>query len=122
MDASNLANPDKHSLAEIFDLDDEDDVDLLKELFDQLKDDAPDYFKELSAAKQASDLEAIARLAHSMKSSFGNLGFVAVSSLCNSIMMHAREGRNQEAADETALLEEASQQILEAIETLASSL
>ena len=122
MDANSLTTPDRAALAEIFDLDDEDDIDLLKELYQQMREDAPDNLQELFTAMLSGDLEAVERLAHSMKSSFGNLGYVQLSGLCNEIMTHAGGGRGEDAAPRVKELESVEDQLIASLESFCDQL
>ena len=87
-----LATPDTTFLEEIFDLEDEGDREVLKELYEQLLEDGPERMACLFEAMESGDLERVDGIAHRLKSSFGNLGFSNASELCNAIMVKAREG------------------------------
>lgn len=87
-----LATPDTSLLEEIFDLEDDGDKEVLKELYEQLLEDGPERMASLFEAMESGDLEEVDRIAHRLKSSFGNLGFSTASELCNEIMQQARVG------------------------------
>ncbi|MCA8970646.1 MAG: Hpt domain-containing protein [Planctomycetes bacterium] len=87
-----LATPDTTLLEEIFDLEDDGDKEVLKELYEQLLEDGPERMANMFEAMEGGDLEEVDRIAHRLKSSFGNLGFSNASELCNAIMATARDG------------------------------
>lgn len=90
-----LATPDTTLLEEIFDLEDDGDREVLKELYEQLLEDGPERMASLFEAMEAGNLEEVDRIAHRLKSSFGNLGFSTASELCNAIMVEARNGDSE---------------------------
>ena len=110
-----LATPDTTSLEEIFDLEDEGDKEVLRELYEQLLEDGPARMAQLFESMTAGDLDTVDRIAHRLKSSFGNLGFVSASDLCNEIMVAAREGRSEPAHELCGRLNDAAESLVQGI-------
>ncbi|MDP6424916.1 MAG: Hpt domain-containing protein [Planctomycetota bacterium] len=117
-----LAKPDTSTLEEIFDLKDEGDKEVLRELYQQLLEDGPLHVGELVHAMQKGELDEVDRISHRLKSSFGNLGFVAASALCNEIMRSARAGELDEAEEFVQHLEEAGEALVRGIATFLTTL
>jgi len=69
-----------------------DDLEFVDELVDTFFDDSQVQLAALRTAAEAADIEALIRPAHSLKSSSGNVGAVALSELCRLIEVDARAG------------------------------
>lgn len=65
---------------------------LLLELIGLYLDDAGHRMKDLASAIRQSDLEAVARAAHALKSSSANMGALVFADICRDIEIKAREG------------------------------
>lgn len=110
-----LSTPDTSTLEEIFDLQDQGDKEVLRELYEQLLEDGPARLGDLFDAMTADNLEEVGQIAHRLKSSFGNLGFVRASELCNEIMQSARTGNKQEAGELVEKLKDAGESLVQGI-------
>ncbi len=120
--AQALATPDTTTLEEIFDLQDEGDKEVLRELYEQLLEDGPLRMGELVEAMQSGELDEVDRISHRLKSSFGNLGFLDASSLCNEIMESARTGKQDEAERLVQSLESAGEALVQGIAKFLTTL
>lgn len=83
---------DLEVIASLRELQDPDEPDFVTELVDVLLSDAPERLAALDAAIAAGDARTVNRTAHSMKSSCGNLGARAMSSLLADIERKGAEG------------------------------
>ena len=70
----------------------EDDPGLFAELVDMFLRDTPERLSALQAALAGDDIKEIERVAHSMKSSCGNLGAMGLADLCFQMEMAGRNG------------------------------
>jgi signal transduction histidine kinase/HPt (histidine-containing phosphotransfer) domain-containing protein/DNA-binding response OmpR family regulator len=70
----------------------ESDTGLLGELVELFNSDTPQRLERLVAAVDSGDFEEAGRVAHSLKSSCGNLGAIVMAELCRSIEHSCREG------------------------------
>ncbi len=70
----------------------EDDPGLFAELVDMFLHDTPERLTALQTALASDDIKEIERVAHSMKSSCGNLGAMGLADLCFQIEMAGRNG------------------------------
>ena len=91
-----LATPDMDRLAEVFDLDDTDDTELLAELLDAVLVDGQALLVKLfEAGRDPSTPEAmnsIKEISHQLKSTLGNVGYSQASQLCARIMEESGRG------------------------------
>jgi len=69
-----------------------DEPDLLLELIELYLDDASGRMKDLASAMREADLEAVGRVAHTLKSSSANMGALIFADLCRDIECNVREG------------------------------
>ncbi len=89
-----LTVPDPEALEDIFDFDDPDDCEMLKELYEHFLVEGILQLRRLSAMMELGRLDEVDEIAHSLKSSFGNVGLGASSEICNEIMVQARAGES----------------------------
>lgn len=94
--------------------------DLRIRLLDAFLSSAPSLMKNLRIAVAGSDTAAIAKAAHSLKSSSMNMGATSLGNLCSQLERHGREacldqaaGLLAEAEDEFRLVREAFTALLE---------
>jgi len=97
-----LTIPDPEALEDIFDLEDPEDCEMLKELYEHFLVEGMDQLRRLSALMQLGRLHEVDEIAHSLKSSFGNVGLRESSALCSQIMEKSRVG-DESAAREGVL-------------------
>ncbi len=88
---------DAECLDRLRDLGGPEDPGLLLELIELYLDDAGCRMKDLEFAMCQTDLEAVARAAHALKSSSANMGALVFAEICSGIEAKAREG---DAVDE----------------------
>lgn len=81
---------------------DEDTPDFFTDLIQSYTDDAMRLGGELLKAIAANDVELVARTAHTLKSSSGNVGAGELASLCASIEAQARSHKNLDSVAEKA--------------------
>lgn len=117
-----LVQPSRESLEQIYDLDDHEDVSLLKELCQILLEESPRSLDELFQANRSGRLDIVDRIAHGLKSSFGNVGFQGMSDLFNEIMTQARHGDVEQTRTLVRRVEEASATLLEGVEAFMDAL
>ena len=94
---SNMDNPSEQVLDPdviecLKELGGEDDPGLFAELVDMFLRDTPERLSALQAALAGDDIKEIERVAHSMKSSCGNLGAMGLADLCFQMEMAGRNG------------------------------
>jgi HPt (histidine-containing phosphotransfer) domain-containing protein len=77
------------------------------EMIDLFLDYAGKKIAEACLAQAAGDLVGLAKAAHPLKSSAGNVGASHVQALASALEQHANQGRSEEAAAELAELEQA---------------
>lgn len=89
-------------------------------LLDAFLSSAPQLMKDLRVAVAGSDTAAIAKAAHSLKSSSMNMGATSLGNLCSHLERHGREacldratGLLAEAEDEFRLVQEVFADLLE---------
>ena len=95
---------DVQVLANLRELQDPDEPDFVVELIDHLLAETPERLAAIGAAIAAGDAKALNRIAHSLKSSCGNLGAIGLSALCAQLERAGAEARLDGAP---ALLEQA---------------
>jgi HPt (histidine-containing phosphotransfer) domain-containing protein len=121
-DAMELATPDMDRLSEIFDMDDPDDVELLGELLDTVLGEAPEALQQLMTSRTSGDGADVGAIAHRLKSSFGNLGFMNASQLFQRIM-EEQSGDNSAAMNELVhVLEESTEKLLQGVQDFRDQL
>ena len=81
---------------------DEDTPDFFTDLIESYVDDAARLGRELHQAIAADDVELVARTAHTLKSSSGNVGAGKLASLCSAIEAQARGHNNLDSVAEKA--------------------
>ena len=81
---------------------DEDTPDFFTELIESYTDDAARLGRELLEAIAANDVELVARTAHTLKSSSGNVGAGNLAGLCSGIEAQARSHNNLDSVSEKA--------------------
>ena len=84
---------DPQVLANLRELQDPDEPDFVVELIDHLLTETPMRLANIDEAIAAGNAQAINRLAHSLKSSCGNLGAVGLATLCATLERAGAEGR-----------------------------
>lgn len=84
---------DPQVLANLRELQDPDEPDFVVELIDHLLAETPMRLANIDEAIAAGNAQAINRLAHSLKSSCGNLGAVGLATLCATLERAGAEGR-----------------------------
>ena len=75
------------------------DKEFVKELFRLFVDDCPQKLQEIKGAIDRKDFSKIAEIAHTLKSSSGNLGITAMYKLCLEIEKQAKEKRLENMED-----------------------
>ena len=98
------------------DLGGEDEPGLFRELVDIFLRDTPPRMEALSQALEAGDASALERVAHSMKSSCGNLGAVVMADLCAQLEKAGREGSLEAAPDLFQRSTDEFRRVIEALE------
>jgi len=88
--ANGLTRPDRADLEDLFDLDDPEDLEMLRELYELFLDEGISHIRQLMAMMNLGNLHEVDELAHSLKSTLGNVGLAASSEICNRIMENAR--------------------------------
>ncbi|PIE23125.1 MAG: hypothetical protein CSA62_08795 [Planctomycetota bacterium] len=121
-DPMDLATPDFERVSEVFDLEDKDDVELLGELLDTVLGQAPDALAALIAAQKQGDRAAVDKVAHGLKSSFGNVGYLQASQLFQRIMEEARSPSCAELDELIAQLEKGSSELLRGLQDFRDQL
>lgn len=101
------------------DLGGEDEPGLFRELVDMFLRDTPPRMEALGQALEAGDAGSLERVAHSMKSSCGNLGAVVMADLCAQLEKAGREGSLESASD---LLQRSTAEFQRVIEALEAEL
>jgi len=94
-----LTIPDPEALEDIFDFEDPEDCQMLKELYEHFLEEGITQVRRLSARMELGQLQEVDEIAHSLKSSFGNVGLGASSEICNGIMVNARAGHASAARE-----------------------
>ena len=82
------------------------DVAFVDELVDTFIDDATVQLDALRAAGAATDIDALVRPAHSLKSNSDNVGATVLAYLCRSLEADARAGHVPEMAERIAAIAE----------------
>jgi HPt (histidine-containing phosphotransfer) domain-containing protein len=85
---------DAACLDRIRDLGGPEDPGLLLELIELYIEDAGRRMKDLASAMRQTDLEAVARAAHALKSSSANMGALVFADICRKIETRARVGES----------------------------
>lgn len=93
VEVSQPAAIDPHVLANLRELQDPDEPDFVVELIDHLLAETPMRLANIDEAIAAGNAQAINRLAHSLKSSCGNLGAVGLATLCATLERAGADGR-----------------------------
>lgn len=75
-----------------------DDLEFVDELIDTYLEDASVQLGAMRSAAEASDVAALVRPAHSLKSSSANVGAMALAEACRSLEADGRSGNVPEAA------------------------
>ena len=81
---------------------DEDTPDFFTDLIQSYNDDAARLGRELLEAIDANDVELVARTAHTLKSSSGNIGAGNLANLCSAIEAQARSHNTLDSVAEKA--------------------
>ena len=117
-----LMSPDRDALSAFFDLDDPQDLDLLRELLESVLAEGPANLALLFSAMSANELGEVEKAAHGLKSALGNVGLAAASELCNRIMEAARSGDLEASRPLVASLQEAAECLEQEILAFLASL
>ncbi|HEX6709804.1 MAG TPA: response regulator [Rubrobacter sp.] len=97
---------DRGVLADLRDLQEEGDPDLLKELTDLFLVDVPLQLAVLRKAVEAGDVPSVERIVHTLKGSSGNMGARRMGPLCTELEETVRSGELSAAPDLISSLEE----------------
>ncbi|MEZ5987828.1 MAG: Hpt domain-containing protein [Planctomycetota bacterium] len=84
--------PDPEALEAVYDLEDDDDVEMLVEVVDMFVADGLPRLQRLGELCAGDDTAAVAELAHALKSSFGNVGLPLAAEHCERLVQGARAG------------------------------
>ncbi|RZA08868.1 MAG: Hpt domain-containing protein [Proteobacteria bacterium] len=95
---------------------------LIAELLELLQSSAPEAFDAIAAGIGRSDAPMVSSAAHSLKSSFANLGAKELSRVCMEIEQGARRGDLSSAAERLAELRAGFPAVEEALRDLTKSL
>lgn len=107
---------DPHVIASLRELDEPGEPGLLEELVDIFLSDAPTRVAALEEALAAGDGAQLERVAHSLKSSCGNLGAKNLAELCRQIEANGRQGRLEGTASLVARSRQAFAEVQRALE------
>lgn len=82
---------DMEVVEELLSLTGDEDPELLLDLIGMFLDDAPDKLQKLEAAFETGDMQELARIAHSLKGSAGNLGVIMLQEDCDTLQVAGRQ-------------------------------
>jgi HPt (histidine-containing phosphotransfer) domain-containing protein len=115
-------NLDAEVIQGLIDLESDGSPGLVAELLGLLLTSAPDAFDAIAAGLARGDAAAVSGAAHSLKSSFANLGATELSGLANEIEAAARKGDLTRAPQQLAALRAGFPQVELALRELSDSL
>lgn len=99
---NNVCPVDEATLDILRELADEDTPDFFSDLLESFLQDATRLGNELGQAVAAQDLELVARISHTLKSSSGNIGATKLAGLCADLESRARTDRSLNQAEESS--------------------
>ncbi len=79
-------------VAELLDLCDDGDTELIVDLIEMFLEDGPDRVREVREGLETEDWERVERAAHSLKGSSGNLGASKVQDVSEALQLASRQG------------------------------
>ncbi|WP_353570546.1 response regulator [Candidatus Albibeggiatoa sp. nov. BB20] len=110
--AQQLAHEIKESLSALVG---GDDPELFEDLLSSYQEESDKLIVDLNTAIQNADAQAVLQASHSLKSSSGNLGLMALADLCTQLETN---GRTEELAGSDALYQQVSQHYQQTIEAI----
>jgi HPt (histidine-containing phosphotransfer) domain-containing protein len=109
---------DQDTLNSLRELASPDQPEFLKQLFTLFIESSPTRIQTIQSSLKKNDLNAIAREAHTLKSSSANIGALALSKLCQDLETAARSSNTSVVSLEAAKLQAALDSVLAAIAQL----